>query len=1288
MASFQVSTPEKFNFKPEDWERWIRRFERFRIASKLDKENAAAQVNTLIYSMGDEADDILTSLKLTDEERASYTTVKGKLDNFFIVKRNVIYERAKFNMRVQRVGESVDNFITDLFSLAEHCGFGDLHDELIRDRIVVGLSDKGLSEKLQLEADLTLEKAMTQARQKELVHHQQGILQQNFTSTGSSVDQIKAKKNPGNTNFRPSQKGNKFKSNLKCFRCNGSVHNKSECPARDSFCHACQKKGHWKRACKSPSKVDEVSSELDNETFLGEVIDAVNSFQQPWQAEVFVNNSPVKFKIDTGADVSVIPAKLFSDLANNVTLKPTNKILLGPCNYKLNCIGKFDAKLMSCNASIDDEIFVIDGLDRPLLGRKACKSLNLIQNLAEINKVTNASNIMQQYPTLFSGLGKLEGEYHISLKEDAKPFALTVPRKVPLPLLSETKKEIDRMLELGVIRPVQEPTEWCAPIVIVPKPNGKVRLCVDLTKLNLSVKREIHPLPSVDHILGKLGNSKVFSKLDANSAFWQRTLSESSQLLTTFITPWGRYCFLRLPYGITTGSEQFQRCMAEKLIGLEGVECNIDDILIHGRSQDEHDQRLHAVLNKLKEAHITLNPEKCEFSKTSIKILGHIVSSEGIKPDPEKIKSILSLPVPKNVAEIRSFLGMVNQQSKFAPDLATKTKPLRDLLNKRSTWTWGAPQQKAYEDIKTCLTEAPILALYDCNRETKISADASSYGIGGVVYQLQDDSNWKPIAYFSRALTPTETRYSQIEKECLAFTWLAERASDYILGKEITGETDHKPLVPLLTTHSIDQLPPRIQRMRMRLMRFHIKSLVHIPGKEMYTSDMLSRMIPKDGNIMQNELESEINNYVCSIIDTIPISDIKLQQLIEAQNEDEVTKKVKEFCVEGWPERHQLASAVRPYWADRGELTIVKGILLKSTRLVIPSAMRLEILDRVHEGHQGITKCRERAKQSIWWPGMSKQIQDMIECCRVCNEHKKNSAEPLIPTPFPDRPWQIIGLDFFKFKTVDFLIVVDYYSRYIELGAMNKNKTASEVLRVLKSLFARHGIPETLRSDNGPPFDSAEYLAFAREWGCKVVTSSPAFPRSNGEVERAVQTAKNILKKSSEPEKALLAYRSTPLQSGYSPSQLLMGRVIRSTLPTLDSKLNPKLPELDTLRRREDESRRQQKLCYDKRHRAIPLTALKPDTEVNITTHHEQGTIIKPADSPRSYYVQTPTRVIRRNREHIVPLHPSTHAESPDSRVQTTPVESTSRTTELNILSRPKRNIKPTLKALENMSLN
>ena len=397
MASFQVSTPDKFNFKPEEWGRWIRRFERFRIASKLNEESEEAQVNTLIYSMGDEADDILAALKLTTSERKSYKTVKEKLDKHFVIKRNVIYERAKFNMRMQRNGEPVGNFITDLFSLAEHCGFGDLHDELIRDRIVVGLSDRSLSERLQLEADLTLEKAMTQARQKELVHQQQGILRQKYDSTGSSVDQIKAKKSSGNTEFKNGQEGNKFKTSSTCFRCNGQWHQKSECPARDSICHNCNKKGHWKRACKNSKKVNEISSGQNDEIFLGEVvIDAVSTSQQPWQAEISMNDSPVNFKIDTGADVSVIPAELFSELKNSVALKHTNKVLLGPCNYKLNRIGKFDAKLKSCDSSIDDEIFVVDGLERPLLGRKACKSLNLIQNLAEVDDVQYASNIMQQ----------------------------------------------------------------------------------------------------------------------------------------------------------------------------------------------------------------------------------------------------------------------------------------------------------------------------------------------------------------------------------------------------------------------------------------------------------------------------------------------------------------------------------------------------------------------------------------------------------------------------------------------------------------------------------------------------------------------------------------------------------------------------------------------------------------------------------------------------------------------------------------------------------------------------
>ena len=236
-------------------------------------------------------------------------------------------------------------------------------------------------------------------------------------------------------------------------------------------------------------------------------------------------------------------------------------------------------------------------------------------------------------------------------------------------------------------------------MVVVPKPSGEVRICVDLTKLNANIKREVHPLPSVDYTLGKIGNS-IFSKTDANSAFWQRELSDESKFFTTFITPWGRYCFERLPYGISTGSEQFQKVMEEKLEVLEGVECQIDDVLVHGETQQIDDERLQAVLKRLAESNITLNLDKCEFSKSEVKGLGNIVRVNGISPDPEKIEAIVNLPAPKNIREVRSFLGMVNQLSKFTEHLADKTKPLRDLLRKKILGHGVMPKKVHSEKLK------------------------------------------------------------------------------------------------------------------------------------------------------------------------------------------------------------------------------------------------------------------------------------------------------------------------------------------------------------------------------------------------------------------------------------------------------------------------------------------------------------------------------------------------------------------------------------------------------------
>ena len=417
------------------------------------------------------------------------------------------------------------------------------------------------------------------------------------------------------------------------------------------------------------------------------------------------------------------------------------------------------------------------------------------------------------------------------------------------------------------------------PVFGVPKANCKVRICFDLTPLNKAVQREIHPMATVDENLAKVKGSQVFSKLALTRVSGKYT---QSRLLTTFITPFSRFCFNRLPFGISSAPEIFQRTMTGILQGLEGIVCHMDDILVHGVDQGEHDQRVRAVLQRLQAAGLTLN-EKCESSKTRITFLGHIITSKGIEADPEKTTAVREFPTPGNITELQRFNGMVNQLSKFLPELAIINEPLRQLLRKDREWIWDSAQKDAFNAIKEALVSTPVLAHYDpkrqtivaadaCQnglgavllqvdadgnkrpicyafnaikealvstpvlahydpkRQTIVAADACQNGLGAVLLQVDADGNKRPICYASRSLTDAETRYAVIEKEALAATWACEKFSDYILGMSFTLETDHKPLVPLLSTTDLDKMPPRVLRFRLRMMRFS-PVVIHVQGK-------------------------------------------------------------------------------------------------------------------------------------------------------------------------------------------------------------------------------------------------------------------------------------------------------------------------------------------------------------------------------------------------------------------------------------------------------------------------
>lgn len=1252
-----IIPPEKFDFsQPESWPKWVRRYGRYRVASGLYQKDEAIQVNSLLYTMGDEADDVLASFIFDPpEDQDKYDKVKEKFDNHFVVRRNTIYERAKFNQRVQGPDEPVDSFITALYCLVEHCEYGTLRDEMLRDRLVVGLKNAKLSEKLQLDATLTLGKAVNMARQNESVHKQQEIVRGANTvgdQKPSNVDAIRTsrfrRKEQNDFERKDDARTSTTKSPYKspthgCQRCGNAFHKRQICPARDATCHNCGAKGHFARLCKSKklNEIEVVDSDSEfggTEIFLGEISDDKTQ-QKAWATNVAVNGKFIKFKLDSGADVSVISSELFKALPTEQQnrLKNADKKLYGPCRYELLCKGKFLASLTHRGKSCEEEIYVIDNLDQPLLSRPACCALGIIAKVEEIASA-NGGRYRKEHPKLFQGLGCLPGEYDIKLDLAVKSFDLTTPRRVPIPMLPAVEEELRRMEQLDVIEKVDQPTEWCSPMVVVPKSNGKVRICGDFIQLNKAVQRENHPMPTTEQTLAKLAGAKIVTKLDANSGFWQRKLSKRSKLLTTFITPWGRYCYTRLPFGISSAPEHFQRTMQRILEGLEGVVCQMDDILVHGATIEEHDERLEAVLKRLEEANATLNPEKCLFAQETVSFLGQLVGKNGIQADPAKVEAVNRMPQPTNVAEMRRFLGMVNQLGKYIPNLAEKSQPLRDLLSEKNAWIWESKQQEAFDRIKTDLSSAPVLAIYDPNLETCVTADASSYGLGAVLLQKQTGGDWKPVAYISRALTPTEQRYAQIEKEALATTWACERLSDYLLGKTFHVETDHKPLVPLLGSKNLDEMPPRIQRLRLRLLKYQF-TISHVPGKNLVLADTLSRAPLKadQGRFMQEEIDL----YVDSILAQLPASDKRLQEIKVRQEEDEVCRKLAEYCEDSWPDRHRLPSAVKPYWPERDEISQVHGLLLKGSRIIIPSSMRLEMLDCIHSAHQGITKCRQRAKTSVWWPGLSKQVEDMVRSCRKCIEQQNPRPEPMIPSAIPERPWQVIGTDLFYLKGIQYLLVVDYFSRYVEVSPLLSSQTSPEIVRALKSVFARHGIPETVRSDNGPQYDAAVFAKFAKDWNFNHVTSSPKYAQSNGEVERAVQTVKNLITKAEDPAKALLAYRSTPLECNHSPAELLFGRKIRSNIPTIPSQLQPQWPDLAKLRASEEDSKVQQCAYYNARHRTRPLPQLQPGGKVWVRDMKVPATINHQDSTPRSYIATTPSgTTLRRNRRDLIPLTP------------------------------------------------
>ncbi|XP_060723274.1 uncharacterized protein K02A2.6-like [Tachysurus vachellii] len=1202
--------------------------------------------------MGKEAEQVYQTFTFGEgeREREDYDNVIRKLDDYFVPKVNVIHERARFHMRVQRPGEMAEEYIRSLHELASTCDFGAAKDENIRDRLVIGILDRKLSEKLQLMPDLTLNHAIELVRQSEQVR---GHVNEQAACVSTQISEVTGARGKSHYSGRGRQhiaaKRNQTEKTTewRCKRC-GRNHGKGDtCPAKSAECRKCRKRGHFAAVCRTRA-VHEVTKppEGSNVThFLGELTQS-NDVNGPWMVTLPIQGTDVDFKIDMGADISVLSEITFSVLKYKPQLKDVNVKLESP-GGTLHCKGQFTAVTVYRDKQYSFDAFVVAGSHiHNLLGRDTASAMGLVKRLEELQPMSSP------------GLGLVKiNPIKICLKENAVPYSVHTARRVSIPLLSKVKAELERMVKCGVIQEITEPTEWCAPMVAVPKKTGQIRICVDLKQLNKAVKREKFVLPTIDDILPKLAHAEVFSLLDAASGFWQLPLDMECAKLKTFITPFGRYFFRRLPFGITSAPEIFQREMSAILNDEKGVAVFMDDILVYGNTPEEHEQRLQRALKVIDRAGLQLNEDKCLLRQNQLKYLGHVIDKEGIRPDTAKVEAITRLEKPQNISELRRMLGMIHYLGRYVPHLSDVIRPLNELLKSDVIWYWGPAQEEAFHNVKQVITEAPVLAFYDVTKPTVVSADASSYGLGGVL--LQDhDGQLKPVAYCSRVLTDAEKRYAQIEKECLAAVWSCERFSRFLYGLEsFILQTDHKPLIPLINAKDLDSVPLRCQRLLLRMMRYNPEAQ-YVPGKQLVVADALSRHPQPAISAEVSELVQEVESYENAVSDAWPISQPKLDSVKKETGLDYELQMVKKYVADGWPRyAANVPQTLKSYYSARHHLSVFQDLVLYDDRIIIPQTMRSDILQRLHSGHQGIVKCRERAKCSVWWPGLSKEIQSLINNCKDCLETRPTQKrEPLLTTPLPNRPWEKIGADICEVDKQHYLIVVDYFSRYIDIAHLS-DLSGKTTRACLQNMFARWGCPNVLFSDNGPQFSGRAFRDFARDYDFQHVTSSPHYAQSNGEAERAVQTAKKILKQS-DPFAALMSYRATPIQAtGVSPSQLMMGRRIRTTVPTLESNLQPEWPDLHQVRKLDCKAKGSYRKYYNKRNNVRTLPEISPCASVAVKLDDERGwirsgTVLEKCELPRSYIIQSEAGLLRRNRRHLMPT-PSDKGPTSTSASQT-----------------------------------
>ena len=763
------------------------------------------------------------------------------------------------------------------------------------------------------------------------------------------------------------------------------------------------------------------------------------------------------------------------------------------------------------------------------------------------------SNNLSVFSTGDTDLGRTRVAYH-QIETGQNRAVKMNPRKIPVHFEKEVEAQLEQMQSQGVIRPSHSP--WAAPVVIVRKKDGGLRFCVDYRRLNELTIKDAYPLPRIDDTLDALGASKWFSTLDLASGYWQVELDPRHREKTAFVTKHGFYEFNVLPYGLCNAPSTFQRLMELVLADLQWMTCLVylDDIIVFGRTFEEHISRLGEVLGRLKSAELKVKPAKCTLFSKRVNYLGHVISAEGVGTDPAKAETVRSWPTPTTVGELRSFLGLASYYRRFIAGFGSIAQPLHRLTEKKTQFQWSNACQEAFDILKQRLITAPILAYPDPTKKFILDTDASDQGIGSVLSQMHGDQE-RVVAYASRSLSRAERNYATTRKELLAVVAFTRYFRHYLLGREFLLRTDHNSLRWL---HNFKEPEGQVARWLEQLSSFQY-CIRHRPGKQHTNADALSRRAAD-----------------CQVATVVSMSGNDDGSLYSRQRNDPVLRQLISLKLQGCSRdaaELQSSSELKPYCAvwdmlylDRDVLSYKDSRVDKGGQGVLPRSMVPSTLHSLHNcrtgGHLGVEKLLDRVRSRFYWPGWTQDVKEWCKSCHDCAANKITGPAPRAPlqTTVTSRPFERIALDIlgplpFSEKGNRYILVLaDYFTKWAEAFPL-VNQEAKTVAGVFVNEFIlRFGAPRTVHTDQGRNFESHLFQEICELLEMHKTRTTPYHPQSDGLVERLNKTLTTMLSNFVNANQSdwdallpyvMMAYRSSMQSSTkHTPYEALLGRQI------------------------------------------------------------------------------------------------------------------------------------------------